>query len=324
MYKLYNTRIKLTSSYITPWQSDTIIGHIFWSIKYRFGEERLNEIISSAKDGKPLFIVSDALPVNNFPKFNIDFDFGKLGIDDAKDYSKFKNIKKKKNVDLEQFNRFIQGESIEKYYRDELKNKGTETIGSGVLGVSVTHNSINRLSGTTDGEGGQVFNIEEYFTGSAKVKNSDDSIFDIFFKIREGYDISELKIVLEDMARNGYGKKNSIGKGSFKIVKEISEYSSFVKVKEPNAYIVLSNYIPKKLDYDEVITAETITKYGKLGGDYALSDMPFKKPFICFARGSIFKSDSFGVKGKILEELHHDKRIVQFGIPFVLEVKIDE
>jgi CRISPR/Cas system CSM-associated protein Csm4 (group 5 of RAMP superfamily) len=86
--------------------------------------------------------------------------------------------------------------------------------------------------------------------------------------------------------------------------------------------MVLSNYIPKNGDYEEALSVKTITKFGKVGGNE--EDMPFKKPFICFEKGSIFKGNAADIKGKILEGVHYDKSIVQFGIPYTVEVRVDE
>ena len=146
-------------------------------------------------------------------------------------------------------------------------------------------------------------------------------ITDFFIKLREDFSREKLETYINYVALNGFGKKASTGKGAFQIL-SLEENKTSFKVENPNAFMVLSNYIPKVGDYEEVLSVKTLTKFGKVGGNE--ENNPFKKPFICFEAGSLFKGTADNIKGKLLEDLHYEKSIVQFGIPYIVEVRTDE
>ena len=310
MYNIYRMRIKLHSSYITPWQSDTIMGHLFWAIKYRYGEDRLEEILKDAEKN-PVFIVSDAFEEGRYPKFNTPINYEMLEVSDTESYTKMKKIKKLKNVNLDEFNGFIEGKTLIEFFRTKLEKDNIKT--NETVEQNTIHNQINRMTGTTVDNG--LYTLNEKFI---------DGNLEIFFKVRKDYKIAELEEILRDFERSGFGKKSSSGKGSFKII-DFKKFDGFKKVKNGNGFIILSNYIPKKGDYEEVVYAETLTKYGKLGGEEAHNDIPFKRPFISYSKGGIFKSKNPSeIKGKMLSNIHLDLKFKQFGIPFILEVNLNE
>ena len=49
---LYKTTITPKSNFTTPLKGDTLFGQICWAIRYRLGEDRLNELLSDY-DKKP-------------------------------------------------------------------------------------------------------------------------------------------------------------------------------------------------------------------------------------------------------------------------------
>ncbi|KDE66001.1 hypothetical protein FUSO6_12600 [Fusobacterium necrophorum DAB] len=60
-YAIYCWKIKALSSYLTPWQSDTIYGHIFWAISLLEGEEELKKIIREFEEKIHLLLSQMAL-----------------------------------------------------------------------------------------------------------------------------------------------------------------------------------------------------------------------------------------------------------------------
>jgi CRISPR type III-A-associated RAMP protein Csm4 len=150
-----------------------------------------------------------------------------------------KKIKKIKFVNLDEFNGFIEGKTLMEFYHTKLveDNKNID----GIIEQNSIHNQINRITGTTLDNG--LFTLNEKFI---------DGNLEIFFKVRKDYNIEELEEVLKDFERSGFGKKSSSGKGSFKIL-DFEKFDGFKQIKNGNAFITLSNYIPKKGDYEEVI-----------------------------------------------------------------------
>ena len=65
-YSEYTIELKLSAPLITPFQSDTIFGHICWAVRFlKWGEEdKLNDFLTQyeTEDSPPLLIS------NGFPK----------------------------------------------------------------------------------------------------------------------------------------------------------------------------------------------------------------------------------------------------------------
>ncbi|MBN2837220.1 MAG: hypothetical protein JXM74_00515 [Fusobacteriaceae bacterium] len=318
MYKEYRLKIKPLSSYITPWQSDTFIGHLFWAIKYIEGDDFLEQLINESKNFNPPFIFSDGLLEKFLPKPDYPFlkrtELIKLGekVFEKDSYTQLKKVKKINTICEDEFMEYINGCNAKRFIENNLnrlKNKEEIKVKSSIKAVNSTHNVINRLTGTTTEN--SLFTMVEY-----SIKGN----LEFFIKLRKDFPIEKLENYINYVSLNGFGKKASTGKGAFEII-SLEEFEGF-SVKNPNAFMVLSNYIPKDGDYDETLSVKTLTKYGKVGGNE--EELPFKKPFICFEKGSIFKGSPENIKGQLLEDLHYDKNIVQFGIPYIVEVRVDE
>ena len=145
-----------------------------------------------------------------------------------------------------------------------------------------------------------------------------ENIF-IYIKVRGDYPINKLEKILRFVEENGFGKKVSIGKGAFK-TESFERFDGFEKISG-NGFISLSNYIPKKEDYEYVENSLVLIKRGKVANLYGDEGNPFKKPFSCFRAGAIFRGKSSGIKGRVLTNLHR-KKIIQVGIPFIVEVEL--
>lgn len=317
MYQTYLWKIKPISSYITPWQSDTIYGHILWGIFLMFGEEELKNIIEDFKNFKSPFIVSDGFIDGKMPfirkqsvKRESNKKFAeKLNMSLAEIIKKRKIINKISVINFDEFNKLRGNYTNEQFIFEKLNevNNKKEKL---FYQTTVMHNIINRQTGSTTENG--LFFSNETFT--------DKDIY-IFIKLREDYSAEKLKKVLEFIEKNGYGKKTSIGKGQFKTI-SFEKFDKFPTVENADGFIVLSNYIPKEFDYEKVVYEIPLVKFGKISSLGENADIPFKKPFACFRTGSIFKKGENKKIGRVLENIHYDKKIVQIGIPFTLEVKL--
>ena len=320
MYETYLWKIKPLSSYLTPWQSDTVYGHMLWGLALVFGEKEVKSAISEFKLGNPPFIVSDGFIDGNMPFLKKD----NLSREDSKELSQKLNISlgeiiksrkvinKIKYLNLDEFNMLRGDYTIYDYTLDKLKNiKNLNlTEEKKVIENIVMHNVINRTSNSTTDDG--LYFTREIFT------NKD--IY-IFMKVRKDYPIEKIKETLKFIESNGYGKRVGSGKGDFKTI-SFEKFNGFTEIKDGNAFVVLSNYIPKENDYEEVIYSNHIVKFAKVANLSKYSDIPFKKPFSCFIQGSIFRKGKNSIVGKVLENIHVDTDVVQIGIPFILEVKI--
>ncbi len=315
MYNIYLWKIKPLSSYMTPWQSDTIYGHLLYGAGLLYDESFVTSLIKEFEEYPP-FIVSDGFVGNKLPminkgnlKRNETEEFCKTYKKDAIEIIKeLKEINKIKFISLDEFNKFrTENYNKKSFVHDKLLETLKEKNNKNQQSTPVMHNVINRISGST--QDNSLFHLKETYIN--------EDIY-IYIKVREDFDLEILKKLLSFMENNGFGKKTSSGKGNFKTV-SFERFDGFTTIENPNAFVTLSNYIPKEFDYEEVISSSHIIKRGKVYGDTAF---PFKKPFACFTQGSLFKMSENKKYGKVLKGIHIDEKIVQIGIPFTLEVKV--
>lgn len=318
MYQTYLWKIKPISSFLTPWQSDTIYGHLLWGIRLLYGEEEIKNTINDFENFKAPFIVSNGFIDGKLPmlkkqsvKREMNKEFAEnLNLNLAEIIKKRKVINKISNISLEEFNKLRGNYTNKEFIFDKLRENSQEKNVKFSEETVVMHNIINRCSGTTVDSG--IFFSRETFV--------DKDIY-IFIKLREDYPIEKMKSLLKFIEDNGFGKKNSVGKGYFKTI-SFEVFDGFTKIDNADGFITLSNYIPKEYDYEKVIYENPLIKFGKTANFDKNADIPFKKTFACFAPGSIFKSGENKNIGKVLKNIHYDNNIVQIGIPFTLEVKL--
>ncbi|MBI4744477.1 MAG: hypothetical protein HY776_06635 [Actinobacteria bacterium] len=109
------------------------------------------------------------------------------------------------------------------------------------------------------------------------------------------------------------------------------ELNEFPRAKDPNAFITLSNYVPS---VEESMDGwyEVFTKYPKVGGEFAIhgfngkNTMPYKKPILMFAPGSVFKTKNHkNSYGQLIENIHPTiPDVVQHAFAFPVEVRVSE
>ena len=251
---LYKTTITPKSNFTTPLKGDTLFGQICWAIRYRLGEDRLNELLSDY-DKKPFLIVSDGFASGYVSKPSMPSHL--LG----------------ENLELKKENRKKIWLSIEDLQSGNFKNAKTSgELGYELKKTATIKNSTNYLTFTTDDSG----KFAPYALMEIKLGKQD-----IYFLLDDKFEFKELEMAFELISKSGYGKRASIGKGAF-------EYSAFEKVsvkKSSNAFMTLS---PVVID-DENLKGfyyEPFTRFGKHGG--ALANVnPFKSPILMADSGSV-------------------------------------
>ena len=258
-----------TSPFISELQSDTIFGHFAWGIYFIYGEERLKELLNKFKH-KPFIIFSDGFVKGFLPK---PFLEPYLANDSELKFAK--EVKKKALVDKEFIFNNIDSLSDEKMFH-YLKNRKYEFDKK----LSITQkNSVNRGSNlVTEG----LYTIKENFVNQN---------YEIYFAYQ---DISkkEIEEVFSFIAKRGYGKDKSAGKGKFKFSIDYDfEERRYFTIKK-DRYINLSTMFIS--DNMHLLYGKTITKFPKAGGFYAGSE-PYKNPCVMYLPGS-----TFVVNGEVL------------------------
>lgn len=270
---LYKIVIRPITSFCSPLQSDTFFGAFCWSYLYQYGEQALQEFLQNYKTGKPDIIFSNAFPAGRVPM--------PMGINSFRKkqdhlptkqgrYQKYVADKKKDHlthISLNDFNRLINGgaELSSDFLDMELKTMSWR-------------NMVNRETNTVENIDGEscLFEVEQIYSKGE---------YDVY--ISSTFDKEKLDGVLKQMFQSGIGAQRSVGKGAFNITGGLEIFNGFETPKTPNAFVALSNFIPRRDDPANGYY-KTFVKYPKVSYVSSEEDSPFKKPLIFLTAGSVF------------------------------------
>lgn len=325
--KIYTLILKQKSGLLSELQSDTIYGHFCWRLKDQFGVEKLKEFISVYQQKKPVFLLSDGLlKIGNeilFPRpllFSKP-DQKKKKTDKIIEFTKQKKSKERRFLTIEEMNTFLNSGKIVIDDRNDFIGKGKISNKSFISEQLRTSVQIDRSSFTSSE--GMLFSYNPTYPRNdveycVMVKILDENIFKVF----------NCENVLKEVFHIGFGKKKSSGYGQFSVADDFKEFSELQEPSNPNAMVVLGNYLPDDNDSVKPIGYEIKTKYGRLGEELSLSENPFKKPIIFLTAGSCFHtSQKKKYYGRITDQGEispANPQVVQFGMPFFLEFSINE
>jgi CRISPR-associated protein Csm4 len=145
-----------------------------------------------------------------------------------------------------------------------------------------THNTINRVTGTT-GEGGFApFSVE-------LIVYPPETELALFAGVDEGIiNIEQVKAGLERIGDTGFGKDASTGLGRFQLGEETAINLSTLGSTFPNACYTIAPCVPEKNKYSEMYFTP-FTRFGRHGDVLATSGNPFKNPVIMADEGAVLK-----------------------------------
>jgi len=310
--RIYLIDLAVPSGFITPWQSDTIFGHLCWVAERHNGFKHFqgaSDLIDLFRSSAPPFVISDGFPAGLLPapvtlkNLYSQSEQEKLGVGS---YAILKRAKKREHLTFAQFQIFQRGEIPD--ITDEQK---------GFLSSTTLHNQISRLTNTT-GEQGSLFERDEKYAFTGKIQ--------IYAKIKEGFE-DDLQLLFEKFAQGGYGAKKSTGKGAFTL-ENIAPFSGFdLPASKTNdnkkftGFVTLSHFVPAQTDPTDG-AYKTMIKYGKLGEEKTYCGQPFKKPLIMLKPGAVFRTAN--VKpfyGRLVEDIAYgDPSAVQYGFAFPVPI----
>jgi len=269
--KWFRVKFKLKGWGASAWQSDTIFGHLCWGMRYAQGEDKLRDFLRLYEDGTPPLLVSNGFPEELLPNpITPPPMLGKtLSLaEQREEFRRYKEVRGSKYLTLAEFSCAINGEMVTPSPETEPKGQTRVTL----------KNQINRLTSTT-GEGGQLYNFEEYYWPEVS----------IYLKVQDDF-VETARQLFQYVADTGYGKRKSIGYGQI----ESMSFESFAGFKQPqkaNGFVTLSNFVPAADDPTKG-SWNMIVKYGKMGEEWASEDSAFKKPLLMMEAGSTFLDSS--------------------------------
>ncbi len=300
--KLYELTIVLRSGLGTPLKGDSIFGHFCWQVAHdptlvEGGLENLREAYST----RPFVIFSSAFPSLTDSDGNTRYSFKRPDLplwyfpslkvaDRSERIRSRKDFKKKKWMLVD--SSLVLDLSHAEYLDDhellrEASCRGDRSFSGLILSesdkfvksFSQSHNTINRLSGTTGpGEFAPYEqDVSYYFPGT--------SLVILVLIDEECTDIQRVHAALAAMGKYGFGKDASIGLGRFSVVNH-AELTRPV-VSEANSCYSLSPCVPERDFYSEAYFVP-FCRFGKHGDRLARSRNPFKNPVIMADEGAVF------------------------------------
>jgi len=278
-YHDYLITLRLLSPLGTPFQSDTLFGHLAWQVRFQDGEEGIQEFLKEFQGTTPPFILSDGFPGGLLPRpllairGAVEEPQGALSCED------FALRKKKKHnkapfLKREDFLKLIAGS--EKDFDPTPQTSLWETL-------ETPHAAIDRNFGTTGGEGSEG----QFYMTEARVLRSEtgEAWVDIYARVREDW-LERLKTLFARLAQNGYGRDKSVGCGAFEMA-AFEPFDGFRSVNGATGFVSLSTYMPAK---DDPVDGHYFLriKRGFLGEGVQAN--PYKRPLVQMEPGACFKT----------------------------------
>ena len=138
--RTYLIDLAVPSGFITPWQADTLFGHLCWAAERHDGFKHFQGaggLINLFRNGNPPFILSDGYPAGLLPApITLKNRYQPASQDDLNPdrYGLLKKVKRKECLTLEQFQVFQRGGIPD--LADDQK---------GFVAATTLHNQISRI-----------------------------------------------------------------------------------------------------------------------------------------------------------------------------------
>lgn len=265
--QLYRIKLKPLSPWRTPWHADTLTGLLCRAYARLYGGEQLKEqILNPAASDAPPFVVSDAFPGDLLPMP----EFVRLRKWPA---DQLKTIRNAHWLRIDSFHSLQIGQVIT---LDDLPTNNSFQMEAHV------HNTLDRLTDTTQGGGLSIFTLQEYWLRGVEYLS-------IYVRVAEPFKAS-LQSLFEEISQTGFGADISIGKGQFELLSKLEPIDLLDSVTSSNGVISLSTFQPAAHDPTEG-GWRAFTKFGKLAEDFGVENVNvFKRPLVMLRPGAFFSS----------------------------------
>jgi CRISPR-associated protein Csm4 len=270
----------------TPLVGDTLFGQLCWALRYRFGEEWLNERLAGYTEGHPFLVVSNAFPQGFLPLPTVPTSFWNAAIDADR-----KLLKKKRWLAVENLQAdFRTWQSLAcddtKSAEAVLQKHGCDKGKPALQKIRAQpHNSINRATVTTDKNFTPYTQTQYWFPPEMRL--------DLYAVIDEtSLAPQDLGAALVEIGQSGYGRDASIGLGKF-IIERDDAFTGLPHVKNANAFLTLAPCAPQGQGFvPERSFYQILTRFGRHGDVAVYSGNPFKRPLLLAKAGSVFSPET--------------------------------
>jgi CRISPR-associated protein Csm4 len=274
--------IRLLAPLGTPWQSDTVFGHIAWHYAYGRGPGGIEEFLEPFRAGEPSFVLSDGFPHGALPRPLLPSAV--IDVTTPAEYALAKSRLKARWVSTEDFGRLVGGES-----------HSWQPVRDPWVRVQVPHAAVNRLTESTTGTPEQEAVREAegapgnvFVTDLWALEDPCEPLLDLYLRATPEWADRVLE-ALEWISHTGFGRDRGTGCGAFEVV-GIKSASILSGAAKPNGFVSLSSYCPAAADPTDGHWRLRL-KRGKLG-EAAGGDNPFKRPLLQMEPGAVFWTDA--------------------------------
>jgi len=329
--KVFEFSLVLRSDFATELQGDTLFGHICWQLAQDPGLAGDISALLQNYDKEPFCVVSD--PVMFFEKngsreylFKAPFlpQSSKDIVADPAGQMRQENDRKRRK----RLKWTITSTSLKLDHTREETMAGVAEIKSryalppeweGMKTVRQTHNSIDRLTGTTGtGAAFAPYAVNQYSWHP-------ETRFAVFVGVRGDIKIAAVKKALSRIGITGYGADASTGKGRFEITEQSEVDLANFGNAQPDAICVISAVVPEAETYSAVYF-DPFVKFGKHGNVLATGASPFKQPVLKAAAGAVLMplKDKWPQKpyiGRAIRGLSRHSETVEQGYALYIPIK---
>lgn len=296
-------KLKPTSPWMTPWQADTLFGHLAWEMYYEEGEEALQNWLEQFDNAPPL-LMSDGFVGEWLPRplLPIIRKQNRLTIEEVIVSKKRKGLNWMKREDI------ISG----KWENEEVLSKAGE-----LKKITQLHNVINRHQGSS-------FEKNGLYEQPAYILPKDETTISIYIGTQNKMELRRFSHYLKKISLVGYGKRKTVGMGQFEIT-EIIDRTNWFNGRDCNAVMWLAHGVPSELDPIKGCY-KIDTKYGKLGEGHIELGTPFKKPLTRICPGAVFLQENINkcYAGRMIYHITEaNPKVVQYGYTLTLPIKLD-
>ncbi len=295
----YRFKLRPLAPWSTPWQADTIFGSLCWEMRKLQGEDPLVRFLEQYLEGRPPFVISDALPEGFLPCPL----FARL-----------------ESLDLN-FKYRTPDWIPEPAFRALVQQTGTIVPRAWwpepIRLTRELHAAIDRASGTT-GEGGNLFEIREWSFDREIDKEAHNLM--LYVRTRDSLDL--ITALIRSLSAAGFGKKKTVGRGAFEVIGAPEPCEWMDDLAGADGFVSLSHFIPHATDPTDGLW-NLLTKYPKFAAAAPVPG-PFKGRLTMIRPGAAFRvnGEMRPFYGRVLQGLHQDfAGSVHYGLAFPVPVR---
>lgn len=315
---LYRYIITPLSAQSTPWQSDTLYGHLLCAAREFQGPAYLTRLLDAFRAGEPPFVLSSAFPRGMLPKPVLApmsrANFKSLaeglvvpgGLFQA--MSKYKEFRKRPWLPVDVWPSVRDKLSSRVLFQLWLKGQSRNRATPDATQAMEMHNTIDRRTGR--GLDGRLYT-------TTSVYHHATSRMDIYVQTENP---EQFEVLLSHVALQGLGKDRSSGKGAFSFVLD-PDFRPQDLIGSSGAWKLSLSVLSARNLHGLRGHYATLTKYGKVWNGFGQSN-PFKKPFLALTEGATLSW--LPALNHVLTDIHADPAIVQITLPLCIPCSVEE